>query len=47
MKSIRVPLFALALAAFAAPALAGSGGCGWDHQQTTEKPKEQVENPST
>lgn len=46
MTSLRAPLLALALIAFAVPAMAGPG-CGWDHQKTTEKPEEKVENPIT
>jgi len=42
MKTLLLPVAALALLAFAAPAAAA---CPWS-QQTTEKPEEKVENPS-
>jgi len=41
MKTLILPLFALSLVAFAAPAAAG--GCSWmdkSDEQTTEKPKD-------
>jgi hypothetical protein len=45
MKTLILPVFALAMIAFAAPAVA-AGGCGWS-QQTTEKPVEKpVEDAS-
>ena len=43
MKTLALPMLVLALAAFAMPAAA----CPWSSQKTTEKPKEEVVDPST
>ena len=43
MKTLILPVLAVAAIGFAMPAAAG--GCSWG-KQTTEKPEEKVENPS-
>lgn len=44
MKTVLIPVFALAVFALAAPASAA--GCSWS-EKSSEKPKETVQSPST
>ena len=47
MKTLVLPIAALALVAFAAPAWAGCAGHQKDQSAETPPPSEPVENPST